>query len=44
MPAPFDVPGTAFGHWEYTGVHSVCLLSHDEYVDVVECFPRLVTA
>jgi hypothetical protein len=34
-----DVPGTAFGHWVLTGIHSYCLLSHDEWLEVTECLP-----
>jgi hypothetical protein len=36
-----DVPGTAFGHWVLTGVHSFCLVSHEKEVEVTECLPRL---
>jgi len=36
-----DVPGTAFGHWQYTDVHSVCFLSHWEEKTVTECLPTI---
>jgi len=35
-----DVPGTPFGHWEYPNSQEVCLLSHEELVEVTECLPR----
>jgi len=35
-----DVPGTPYGHWEYPNAQSVCLLSHEEEVEVTECLPR----
>jgi hypothetical protein len=36
-----DVPGTPFGHWEFPNAQSVCLLSHEQEVEVTECLPRL---
>ena len=32
--------GSPYGHWEYSNVQSVCLLSHDIEVQVTECLPR----
>jgi hypothetical protein len=32
--------GSPYGHWEYTNVQSVCMLSHEVEVEVTECLPR----
>jgi hypothetical protein len=34
-----DVPGTEFGHWDHPNSQSVCLLSHEEDVEMTECLP-----
>jgi hypothetical protein len=36
-----DVPDTPFGHWTYPNSQEICLLSHEEEVEVTECLPRL---
>ena len=34
-----DIPGTAWGHWEYPQARQVCVLSHTVDVEVTECLP-----
>ena len=38
-----DGPGSPFGHWSYPNAQSVCVLSHEEEVDVTECLPPFIT-
>jgi hypothetical protein len=37
-----DIEGTQFGHWEYTDRDVVCVMEHDEEVEVIECLPQTV--
>jgi hypothetical protein len=39
-----DIEGSPYGHWEYTNVHTVCILSSEVEVEVIECLPRFIVS